>query len=239
MRVLVTRPPQPGARTAQRLAAMGHEPLMLPLFEPLHDAEKAFAALADTRGPVAVTSAEAIRAVTGRPGDLAPHLNRPLYAVGDATAEEARTAGFASVTASSGNGADLATLIAGQPADQTAPAILYLAGSPRAETFETRAKALGLTLTVAECYRMGPLDVPVEILRTIFATEAPDAILFYSRQTAERFFALHEISTHLDALIGIRLLCLSRTVADAVPPELQGHVTIAEAPDETILLSLI
>jgi uroporphyrinogen-III synthase len=167
---------------------------------------------------------------------LLPHADRRLCG---ATAEEARTAGFASVTASSGNGADLATLIAGQPADQTAPAILYLAGSPRAETFETRAKALGLTLTVAECYRMRPLDVPVEILRTIFATEAPDAILFYSRQTAERFFALHDISTHLDALIGIRLLCLSRTVADAVPPELQGHVAIAETPDETSLLSLI
>jgi hypothetical protein len=51
---------------------MGHEPLMLPLFEPLHDCEKAFAALADTDGSVAVTSAEAIRAITGRAGDLAP-----------------------------------------------------------------------------------------------------------------------------------------------------------------------
>jgi uroporphyrinogen-III synthase len=235
MRVLVTRPPQPGTRTAERLVEMGHEPLLLPLFEPVHDAEKAFAGLAATDGPIAVTSAEAIRAITERPVELQPYLHRTLFAVGDATAEEAKAAGFDNVTASTGNGTDLADTIA----VETRATVLYLAGSPRAETFETRAAKIGLTVTVAECYRMQKLHVPVEIIRNLFAAEAPDSILFYSRQTAERFFALHEIASNLDALIGIRLLCLSKAVADAVPPALQGHVVIAATPDETSLLSLL
>jgi uroporphyrinogen-III synthase len=237
MRVLVTRPPQSGARTAERLVALGHEPLLLPLFEPMHDADKAFAGLAGTDGPIAVTSAEAIRAMTEQPAatSLAPHLHRPLFAVGDATAEQAKNAGFDNVTASTGNGADLADAIAAE----TQNSVLYLAGTPRAETFESRARKIGLTVIVAECYRMQHLHVPVEILRNLFADEAPDSILFYSRQTAENFFALHEIATNLDALIGIRLLCLSKSVADAVPPTLQGHVAIAATPDEDSLLSLL
>jgi uroporphyrinogen-III synthase len=236
MRVLVTRPPQPGARTAERLAAMGHAPLMLPLFEPMHDGEKALAGLAETDGPIAVTSAEAIRAMTEQPtAGRAPYLNRPLFAVGDATAEQAKTAGFDNVIASTGNGADLADLMA----DGTRTPVLYLAGSPRAKTFESRARKIGLAVIIVECYRMQRLHVPVEILRNLFADQAPDSILFYSRQTAQGFFALHEIATNLDALIGIRLLCLSNAVADAVPPELQGHVTIAATPDEDSLLSLL
>jgi uroporphyrinogen-III synthase len=240
MRVLVTRPPHPGERTAKRLAEMGHEPIMLPLSAPAHDADAAFAALANSDGPISVTSAEAIRVLTERPADLAPHLSRPLYAVGDATADEARAAGFTDVTASTGDGADLAERIAQLDiarSDKTN--LLYLAGFPRAETFETRAADLGLTVTTVDCYRMRRLEIPDQLLRELFSAHEPDAILFYSRRTAEDFFALKEISANLDALIGVRLLCLSQAIADAIPVTLQGQSAIPDSPDETALLSLL
>lgn len=240
MRVLVTRPPHPGERTARRLAEMGHEPIMLPLSAPAHDPDAAFAALAATDGPISVTSAEAIRVLTERPVDLAPHLSRPLYAVGDATAEEARAAGFRDVTASTGDGADLADRIAQRDtarSDKTP--LLYLAGLPRAETFETRAAELGFTVETVECYRMRRLDIPDQLLRDLFSAHEPDAILFYSRRTAKDFFALKEISTNRDALIGVRLLCLSQAIADAVPETLQGQTAVPSSPDETALLSLL
>ncbi|MBO9125993.1 MULTISPECIES: uroporphyrinogen-III synthase [unclassified Rhizobium] len=240
MRVLVTRPPHPGERTAKRLAEMGHEPIMLPLSAPAHDPDAAFAALANSDGPISVTSAEAIRVLTERPDDLAPYLSRPLYAVGDATAEEARAAGFRNVTASTGDGADLADRIAQRDiarSDKTN--LLYLAGFPRAETFETRAAALGLTVETVECYRMRRLDIPDQLLRELFSAHEPDAILFYSRRTAEDFFALKEISANLDALIGVRLLCLSQAIAEAIPVPLQGQSATPDSPDETALLSLL
>jgi uroporphyrinogen-III synthase len=241
MRVLVTRPPHPGERTAKRLAEMRHEPIMLPLSAPAHDADAAFAALANSDGPISVTSAEAIRVLTERPDDLAPHLSRPLYAVGDATADEARAAGFRDVTASTGDGADLADRIAQRDTAQSDKKtnLLYLAGFPRAETFETRAADLGLTVTTVECYRMRRLDIPDQLLRELFSAHEPDAILFYSRRTAEDFFALKEISANLDALIGVRLLCLSPAIAEAIPPTLQGQSATPDSPDETALLSLL
>ncbi|PDT06208.1 uroporphyrinogen III synthase [Rhizobium chutanense] len=235
MRVLVTRPAHSATRTAQRLRDMGHEPLLLPLRQPVHDSAAAAAALAATGGAIAVTSAEAIRVVSALGEQLHPHLGRPLFAVGETTAEEAKSLGFRSVAASQGNGRDLADLIAAQGAD----GLLYLAGMPRAETFEARLGELGIRFSVAECYRMQPAAPGRAEIEAIFAGGRPDAVLFYSRQTAEDFFGLEQLRLALPEGAAIRLLCLSEAVADAIPPVLKNTVAVAPMPDEISLLSLL
>ncbi len=140
MRVLVTRPLPSAERTAKSLRDMGHEPVLLPLSQPVHDSKAALEGLARSNGPIAITSAEAVRVLSSAGEDIKPYLLRPLFAVGGASAKEAKAIGFNSVTASSGDGAQLAELIA----HQTRETVIYLAGSPRAETFELRARALDL-----------------------------------------------------------------------------------------------
>ncbi|PDS79641.1 uroporphyrinogen-III synthase [Rhizobium sp. L43] len=235
MRVLVTRPAHSATRTARRLRDMGHEPLLLPLRRPVHDSAAAAGALATTSGAIAVTSAEAIRVVSALGEQLNPHLGRPLFAVGETTAEEARSLGFRSVAASQGNGRDLADLIATQGAD----GLLYLAGMPRAETFEARLSELGIRFSVAECYRMQPVAPGPAEIEAIFAGGRPDAVLFYSRQTADDFFGLAELCSALAEHGGIRLLCLSEAVAEAIPAALKKNAAIAPMPDEKSLLSLL
>ncbi|EJL53837.1 uroporphyrinogen-III synthase [Rhizobium sp. CF122] len=235
MRVLVTRPQYSGERTAKRLRELGHEPISLPLSQPVHYVDAAVRGLETTEGSIAITSAEAIRALAWRSAEFAVHLARPVFAVGKATAEEARAFGFVSVTASSGNGHELAQTIA----ERAGGPVLYLTGLPRAETFEKRAREIGLEITVAECYRMEPTRIAPQTLETIFAHQRPDAILFYSRQTAENFFGMVEAHMSPDALDGTRLLCLSKSVAEAVPMPLQGAVSIATMPEERSLLSLL
>ncbi|KQV73189.1 uroporphyrinogen-III synthase [Rhizobium sp. Root1220] len=235
MRVLVTRPLHSGQRTARRLRDMGHEPVLLPLSRPVHDPVAALTGLTNTDGAIAVTSAEAIHAIAARRTELAAHFNRHLFAVGEATAAQARAAGFRSVTPSGGSGNDLADAIAAK----THGPVLYLAGSPRAETFETRAGEVGLTVTVAESYRMEPVKVDAGMLRSILAGGRLDAVLFYSRQTAETFFHISEIEAHPDKVAGTRLLCLSASVAEAVPLFLRKNVGIAATPKECSLLSLL
>ncbi|MBY5401332.1 uroporphyrinogen-III synthase [Rhizobium leguminosarum] len=235
MRVLVTRPAHSATRTAQRLRDLGHEPLLLPLRQPLHDSAAAAAALAATRGAIAVTSAEAIRVLSALGEKLRPHLARPLFAVGETTAEEARSLGFRSVASSQGNGRDLADLVVAE----NSGTLLYLAGTPRAETFEGRLRELGIHFSVTECYRMQPaVPDPAEI-GAIFASGYPDAILFYSRQTAEDFFRVPELRSAMPKHSGIRLLCLSEVVAQAIPAALKKAVTISPMTDEKSLLSLL
>ncbi|MGO8005386.1 uroporphyrinogen-III synthase [Rhizobium ruizarguesonis] len=235
MRVLVTRPAHSATRTAQRLRDMGHEPLLMPLRQPLHDSVAALAALATTSGAIAVTSAEAIRVLSALGEKLRPHLARPLFAVGETTAEEARSLGFRSVASSQGNGRDLADLVATQGAD----GLLYLAGWPRAETFEAGLRELGIRFSIAECYRMQPIVPGPAEIEAIFSRSRPEAILFYSRQTAEDFFRVPELRSAVPEHSGIRFLCLSEAVAEAIPTALKKAVTISPMTDEKSLLSLL
>ncbi|MBP2443342.1 uroporphyrinogen-III synthase [Rhizobium leguminosarum] len=235
MRVLVTRPAHSAEKTAQRLRDMGHEPLLLQLRRPLHDSAAAAAALAGTSGAIAVTSAEAIRVISALEEQLGPHLARPLFAVGETTAEEARKLGFRAVASSKGNGRDLADLVAAQGAGH----LLYLAGLPRAETFEAGLRQRGIRFSVAECYRMQPVAPSPAEIEAIFSGRRPEVILFYSRQTAEDFFGVPELRSALSEESGIRLLCLSEAVAEAIPTALKKSVMISPMTDEKSLLSLL
>lgn len=98
---------QPGAgRTAARLAARGFEPLVVPALEirPLPQAEPDLAGIA----ALAFTSPNGVDAFA----QLAGRPDLPVFAVGDATAAAARTAGWTGVTSASGAIEDLARLIA-------------------------------------------------------------------------------------------------------------------------------
>ncbi|MFN7230609.1 MAG: uroporphyrinogen-III synthase [Brevundimonas sp.] len=91
-RIWLTRS-RPGAEAdAAALAALGHAPLIDPVLEIVPvpvtvDLEPVAA--------VAVTSAAAVRALAA----LTPRRDRPLFAVGDATAATARAAGFEDIDA--------------------------------------------------------------------------------------------------------------------------------------------
>lgn len=239
MRVLVTRPALSGERTAEKLQARGQEALLVPLTEAVHELEATRSAVNTSTGAFAVTSGEAIRAVQGLGAELAPHLGRPVFAVGNATAEEAIEAGFTTVLHSNGDGARLADLIAANRALLGEKPLTYLAGHPRAAGFETRLSALSIEFKVFESYRMDPIQPPEEVLHRHLRGDPVDAILFYSRHNAALFFGLDEVKAELPFLKNIRLLCLSATIATIVPQSLDSMVEIAATPDEDSLLQLL
>lgn len=248
MRVLVTRPALSGARTAKKLQARGHEPVLLPLTVAVHDLEATQAGLATSGGALAVTSAEAIRvlqtlAAAGTPqaaGNI-PRLpfERPLFAVGRATAERAVEIGFSIVHHANGGGAALADCIADRRLLLGGQPLTYLAGLPRASGFEERLAAHGIAFDSIDCYRMAPIAPPETATQSLFGDRPVDAILFYSRHTAARFFDLALVARHIDRLKNTRLLCLSATIATIVPYALHSQVEIAATPEEDSLLHLL
>ncbi|AJY47693.1 uroporphyrinogen-III synthase [Martelella endophytica] len=224
MRVLVTRPEASAERSAARLAALGHLPFTLPLFEPVHQPDAAIAALAEEAwSAVAVTSAEAVRAL-GRAAPLR------LYAVGEASAKAARDAGFADIVTGPGDGAGLAERIAADGVDR----LLYLAGSPRMPDFEQRLAACGVSFLSVDCYRMMPVALSDDEFAARLVDAAPDAVLLYSARTADRFFALGGAAfLPRQAFV----VCLSAAVAAQVPAGIP--VRIAAAPDEKKLFACL
>ncbi|AYG67663.1 MULTISPECIES: uroporphyrinogen-III synthase [unclassified Rhizobium] len=239
MRVVVTRPQHSGERTMRRLARMGHEAFLLPLAEPVHYIEEAGPALLSTQGAIAVTSAEAIRALASLGSDLAPHLGRTLFAVGKATAKEAADLGFGNIAMSEGGGAELAALISGHPASLGGNPLLYLAGSPRAPGFEAGLMELQVPFFIVECYRMRDIAPDNAVLRRLFTDARADAVLLYSYQTAQRFFSLPFIQENPEAFTETRFLCLSEAIAEAIPARMHSRTDIADMPNEDRLLALL
>jgi uroporphyrinogen-III synthase len=239
MRVVVTRPAHSGERTAERLRELGHEPVLVPLAHPVHRPEAAGQALTDFGGAIAVTSAEAIRVLASLGRALAPHLERPLFAVGRTTADAARAIGFTAVHNTERSGLELAGLIGEHRALLSEIPLLYLAGSPRTPRFEARLQALSIPFVTRECYRMTDDEPSDADLRHAFLKERADAVLLYSRHTAEHFFNLPFFHGHDRALDRTKLLCLSEAVATALPDTRRKNSLIAANPDEDSLLKLL
>lgn len=239
MRVVVTRPKHSGERTIGRLTRMGHEALLLPLAAPVHHVDNARRALLDIHGAIAVTSAEAIRVLAALGPDLAQHLDRPLFAVGKATAKEAADLGFVDIAISEGGGTELAALISGHAAGPTNDPLLYLTGHPRAAGFETRLTELQLPFRTVESYRMCDIIPGDDTLRRLFMDVRADAVLLYSQQTAQRFFGLPFVQQNQAIFAETRFLCLSEAIAGAIPSAMRLRVETADMPNEDRLLALL
>src|SRR5215510_1502529 len=105
MHVLITRPGDDGARLADLLRSMGHDPL----FEPLLTIRQLDGPPLDLSGVQAIlaTSANGVRAIASRNTER----QIALYAVGDATARSAKEAGFLDISSAAGDVTALAALV--------------------------------------------------------------------------------------------------------------------------------
>lgn len=236
LRILVTRPRPSAAATAAKLAAMGHEAVLLPVMEAIHQPRAALEALTHAHSAIAVTSAEVFRALAPYGEQVTPHLRTPVYCVGPATAQAAQRMGFQSLITGSGTGVSLAKIAAAASAD-LADGLIYLAGSPRSPAFEAGLQAAGIACRTVETYRMSAIAHPPGTVEQCLHPPIPDLLLLYSHETARHFFALLSPQT-AHRMSGMRILCLSQHVANAIPPGF-GPVAIAAEPSEEALLALV
>ncbi len=211
-RIWVTRA-QPGASaTAARLAALGYEPVVAPLIET-----RPREVTIDLTGVAALafTSAAAVRAYAARAAFRGAGWDLPVFAVGQATAQAAREAGFANVLSADGDATALAALIATQ--DLTGEILHPGAAELAADLPGVRALAI---------YDTRPAALPAG-----FTTQGLDAVLLHSPRAARLLAALPPPP-------GLTALCLSPAVAEPLTG-LGLDVRIAKAPNEEALLALI
>lgn len=227
-RVLVTRPQPGAAATAARLAAMGFDPIVLPLTGIVATAP----AVAGPCDAVVATSANALRHA---PADyLAALTGKRLYAVGAATADAARLAGFSDIVAAAGTAADLADLIGRElaPGDR----LLHLAGRDRTAGFEDDLAGRGFAVEIVETYRAEELFHPAELIRRRLGA----APLWGATVFSERGGRLTDALARREGLGHLfeetRFFCISTKVAAT----LAGRVALVAAePSEEAVLALL
>ena len=248
MRVLVTRPEPGAARTAARLSRLGHEAVVMPLFEAAVTARLDDLPPAKDISGLVATSARAFDMFESIDVAAAGLADIPVHAVGPATAQAAREAGFLDVVQSGGTAQALsqelaaakAGLLAGSSAANPSvspKALVYLAGVPRTPVIEAALQDRTLDLTVVECYRMNEISYSTDILKSDILSPAPDVILLYSANAARRFLALTESENRVIILRFSRFLCLSTSISRELPLEWQARVIVAERPDEDSLFA--
>jgi len=228
MRVLVTRPRADAERTAKRLAAAGHDPLVAPL---MSIASTGRAPPEGGGDAVIVTSAHAVAALA-----RLDRRNRPVFAVGERTAAALREAGFDDVRVGEGDAANLAALVARSLPGKSV--LLHVAGRHHKPEPGASLREAGHAVRVWEAYEAQPAPrLPAEVLSGLAAGRI-DAALHYSRRSAALFVDLIGEAGLVPQLRPVTHICLSVDAAAALVG-LDVTVRVAAEPNETALLAAL
>lgn len=219
-RVWVTRAEPGAARTADRLTALGFTPLVAPLLTlaPLPgalDAAPDPAAVA----ALALTSPNGVEAFA----PLIPRFrDHPVFAVGDATAEAARAAGFGDVRSAAGDIHALARLIAAEapPGPMLAPGAREPAGDLPALLPDHPVQRLPV-------YAAFETHTP--------APELFDAVMLHSPRAARALAS----DLPRAASSGRIAICISEAAAGPLRPFDFVEIRTAITPDEPGMLSAL
>lgn len=224
MRVWVTRASPGAERTADRLRAAGHSPLLSPVMRV-----KQLPAAIDLTdvAAVAFTSANGVEAFAVR----SPRRDLKVFAVGDATAQAARNAGFADVVSAHGDVEALGKLIASAALPEGA-VVLHPGGRDLAGDLPGAAGP-GVTIRQAALYET-MARAPSEALSVLDA-DGVDAVLVHSSKAARRVAAVCAPWREGRAWY----FALSRAVAQPLLDAGFEKVRWAPFPDEAALLKLL
>lgn len=217
MRIWVTRTEPQAHETAERLRAMGHEPVVAPVLAVLPMA--ADLALTDVAGLV-FTSRNGVSAFTA----LSARRDLPVYAVGGATALDARAAGFEEVHSAEGDVEALAYLIASRP-----PGGILLHAGAR----EPAGDLAGALASAGVSLRTVPIYETVET--NVAPPEGVEAVLIHSPRAARAVAA----ALAGRSATGLSAFAISEAAAAPISHAIFGRVAVAPYPNEQALLNLL
>lgn len=228
MRILVVRALRDAERTAARLAAAGHEAVVAPAIEvrplPYAVPDGPFQALI-------ATSAHAFAACAG----LERLQQVPLHVVGARTAAAGRAAGFGRPASVAPNASALVDSL--EAIFPSRARFLYLAGRDRRPEIETRLSRRH-DVSVVETYAAEPRDVLADEALAGIAQGRIDAVIHYSRRSAEILLELVR-KAGIEAELGrLRHFAISAEAAEPLAAIIQS-VVVAARPDEDSLLEAL
>ncbi len=236
MRVLVTRPAAAAAALATRLAARGHEVTIEPLLTILRDPDTAGRLDRELEGARAVlfTSANGVDAFAA----ASPRRDLPVFAVGDASANAARAAGFRAVESAGGDVASLAALVAARlkPGDG---ALVHGSGHDVAGDLAGTLATTGFLVRPVALYRAEAATAMSPAVLSAFRSQRLDAALFFSPRTTGTFVRLAAAAGVQAACAGMAAVALSAAVAAALAPLPWHRVAVADEPTEQALLEAL
>jgi uroporphyrinogen-III synthase len=226
--VLITRP-QPGAdQTAARIAALGLCPVVAPVL---------VIAGRQVHPPIrlAATVLSSQNAVQACPPSI---YDRPVFAVGAATAAQATRAGFSHVLNADGDSTALASLIAStiSPTDGT----LFLpTAQGQGGTLATSLRQFGFRVFRRVAYQaVGVSTLPQEAVEALRLGQVA-AAMFFSGETARHFVHLLRTAGLVETVRNVEAVAISERAAMALRPLPWRRISVAAKPNQDAMLVLL
>ena len=228
----MTRPRADAEGLAEALGARG----IAALIEPLLAVHYADASPLDLNGVQAIlcTSANGVRAVAR----LSSERALPLFAVGDASAAQARAEGFVAVASAGGDAGDLGRLV-GERLSPASGRLLHAAGTEVAGDLDGRLRARGFAVERAVLYEARAATALSAATRAALAARKVDFALFFSPRTAAIFGRLAAAAGIAEALGDVAAISISAAADAALAPLGFTVRRIAPRPDQPSLLAAL
>lgn len=231
MRLLMTRPEPDATLSATKLRALGHQVTVDPVLR-ITFSSKPFNW--DGTSDLIATSKNGIRALSTVAN---PTLKREatLFTVGDASADLAREYGFGKVRSANGTIDELVPLLI----EHARKHVTYIAGRDRKGELENKLQARGFTVDLQERYKADMSPALHEKTVDLLKNGAFDAVLLYSKRTAEVFIKLiakHNISHSTNKLT---VFCLANVIRRVFDSENGPQLIVAEEPTEQALFEAV
>ena len=233
MRLLVTRPEPDNYRTAAALRVLGHGVTLAPMLriEAVADADLG----APPWTGLLLTSANGARALAAHPR-RAELLELPVLAVGRASADAAKGAGFADVVSADGDADDLTRLAAVRFAGSPHP-LLYAAGEDRSGDLAGALSAKNITVRTVVVYRAAAAAEFSPDVRNALMERHIEGVLHFSRRSVDGYMACSR-NIQQQALAPIHY-CLSARAAEPLRLAGAARIEVAAQPDEASLIAMI
>lgn len=222
MHVLVTRPEPQASATASLLESRGHVVRKAPL--------STIERIEATLPPGGAVDAVLLTSANAAPA-LRTYREKPVYAVGGATAEAARLAGASSVHAAGGDWQSLARLLSSAEGPPAGSRLLHLSGAAIAGDLGGAAVRAGFAYTRRVVYAARATHYFAPETIALLAREELDAVLFLSPAHATIWHQLVERAAVIDRLFPLRAVVLSAAVGAALGELPWREIAVADAPE--------
>jgi len=237
MHLIVTRPQDDAGPLCELLHGLGHETAAMPLLgiAPIDGVTL-------PAGPwqaVLVTSANSVRAAQ-QLGFIDALADTPVMAVGDASAEAARAAGFSQVSSASGDLASLAALVR-ERLEPGAGTLLYLSGVVVSGDLKALLQQDGFSVDRAAIYRAEPVEALSAEIADGLKQGRFEGVLLYSPRSAAVWSDLVARAGLAVQAARLDYFCLSQAVADKLAPDQvrAGRIRVASDVTQAALIDLI
>lgn len=221
--VIITRP-EPGlSETATAVAQAGWLPVMAPALRVRHHA---VAPLFKQPAALLLTSGQAVA-----PAARAVALSVPVFAVGERTAQKARTAGFGVVWSANGNAQALEQLLVQHCAPGQGSLLLF-SGAGQGLELAAGLRTHGFKVVRRVAYRAEPMGgMPASVGHALQADQTA-GILFFSAQSAVCWLQNVPHGPTRDRVLALRAVVISHAVAIILHQAgWRGPVEVAATPD--------